>query len=325
MTETRPATPPPAVVALDVGGTGMKGWVCDRAGRSRRTAERPTPVAAGPDAVVRAVRDLVVELRGADDDIVAAGVVVPGMVDAANGVATWSANIGWRDVPLGTLLAADLGVPVAIDHDVRSGGLAEARIGAARGRASSLFVPVGTGIAGAFVVDGVAHAGARGAAGEVGHVIVHPDGEPCACGQHGCVETYASAAAVVRRYRARTGTARSAAEIAARLRVDPDARTVWDDAVTALSLGLVAATALYDPELVVIGGGLAAAGSVLLDPLVAALTARLAWRAPPPLVLAALGSAAGRYGAALIAWAAAGEPDIGSDWDTTAATTGVTA
>ncbi|GAB2479722.1 ROK family protein [Jatrophihabitans fulvus] len=307
-----------AVVALDVGGTGMKGWVCDAGGRELARLARPTPAAEGPGAVVAAVRAAVVDLaRQATADAVgvaAVGVVVPGVVDVPRGVAVWSANLAWRDVPLRELIEADTGVPVALDHDVRAGGAAEARLGAGRGVASSLFVPVGTGIAGALVLDGAAWPGAIGASGEVGHLVVHPGGEPCACGQHGCVETYASAAAIARRYTQRTGRTTTSAELVGRLSGDPDARAVWDEAVEALARGLAAATTLLDPARIVVGGGLASAGEALLAPLRERLAAQLAWRAAPDLVAAQLGDAAGRHGAALLAWAAAGVPDVAAGW-----------
>lgn len=303
-----------SVVALDVGGTLMKGWVCDRDGAALRRAERATPVERGPDAVVAAVREIVRELHAGDASVRAAGVVVPGMVDAKTGIASYAANLGWHDVPLRLMVQDDLGIPVALDHDVRAGGLAEAVLGAAAGVEGSLFVPIGTGIAGAMIIRGEIYAGARGAAGEVGHLIVYPDGELCACGQRGCVETYASASAIARRYYDRTGDRRTAADIAVRLDADDIARAVWADAVDALGLGLAACTMLLDPALIVLGGGLAAAGDALTEPVAAALASRLAWLDAPPIVPAALGSEAGRFGAAILAWRASGEPDPAPAW-----------
>lgn len=102
---------------------------------------------------------------------------VPGIVDAERGIALYAANLGWRDLPLRDLLAARLGgVPVALGHDVRTGGLAEGRIGAGKGSDRFFFVPLGTGIAGAIGIDGAIEAGAHGYAGEIGHVVVRPDG-----------------------------------------------------------------------------------------------------------------------------------------------------
>ena len=304
-----------AVLALDVGGTSMKGWLCDSDGVELRRIDRPTPVEQGPDEVVRAIRGVMADLGRGHPDVRGAGLVVPGLVDGAAGIAVYATNIGWHRVPLRQLLIDDLGVPVALDHDVRAGGLAEALLGAARGHSHSLFVPIGTGIAGAIIVDGAIYSGALGAAGEVGHVVVYPDGELCACGQHGCVETYASASAISRRYQERTGERLSAAEIVRRLDADDVARQVWAHAVEALALGLAACTMLLDPGLIVLGGGLSAAGDALTVPLGVELAARLAWRKPPPIVPGALGGDAGRFGAAILAWRAADQPDVGAGWE----------
>ncbi|MCU1658237.1 MAG: hypothetical protein JWO57_2893, partial [Pseudonocardiales bacterium] len=173
-------------MAVDVGGTGIKAALIDSSGTTVRSGERPTPVSDGPDAVVEAVRSAAREI--ADSSVVAAGVVVPGDVDVVSGTARYAANIGWRDVPLRDLLAADLGVPVALEHDVRAAGVAERTLGRTRGVADCLLVVIGTGIAGVIVSAGAALRGATDLAGEIGHIPVHPDGETCACGQRGCLE-----------------------------------------------------------------------------------------------------------------------------------------
>jgi glucokinase len=300
-----------SVIAVDVGGTGIKAAMLDAAGRVLRRVEHPTPVSDGPAAVVDAVRHTAGEL--ACPEVVAAGVVVPGSVDVAAGTARYSANIGWRDVPLGDLLAADLGVPVTIEHDVRAAGLAERTLGRARGVADCLIVIIGTGIAGVVVAGGIALRGAADQAGEIGHVPVYPDGEVCACGQRGCLETYASAAAIVRRYRAAGGESTGAGEIAAVRGSDPLADRVWREATDALGIALASYTMLLDPELIVLGGGLAAARAALLVPVRTMLAARLAWRAAPPVELSPLASRAGEIGAAMLAWQAAGRTDF-SAW-----------
>src|SRR5207245_1934226 len=136
----------------------------------------------------------------------AAGVAVPGIVDAERGVAVYAANLGWSDVPMRALLSERLdGVPVALGHDVRTGGLAEGRIGAGKGSDRFLFVPLGTGIAGAIGINGTVEAGAHGFAGEIGHVVVRPGGIPCPCGQRGCLERMASASAVSQAWAAASG------------------------------------------------------------------------------------------------------------------------
>ena len=294
----------PHVIAVDVGGTSIRAAVLGIDGQVRRENVRETPAAQGPDAVLAAVREAARDL--ADPDVVAAGVVVPGVVDAEAGIARYATNLGWRDVPLRDLLAGDLGVPVVVEHDVRAAGHAELAFGSARDVADCLLVWLGTGIAGVVVADGRLIRGAQRMAGELGHLPVRPDGEPCACGQRGCTEVYASAAGIARRYASRTGVARPAAEIATRLADDPEATAVWADAADALGLALASATLLLDPAVIVLGGGLAGAGATLREPVMAALAARLAWRSPPEVRISPLAGRAGLLGAGLLAWQAVG-------------------
>src|SRR5262249_3391963 len=159
-------------------------------------------------------------------------------VDAWQGIAVYSANLGWRDVPLRRLLGDRLGgVPVALGHDVRTGGLAEGRIGAGRGADRFLFVALGTGIAGAIGVGGGGEEGAHGSAGEIGHIVVRPGGAPCPCGQRGCLERYASAAAVSQAWARTSGDPEAdAADCAKAVRSgDERAAGVWQEAVDALA------------------------------------------------------------------------------------------
>jgi glucokinase len=312
------------VVALDVGGTGIKCALVDVAGRVRRSERHATGRERGPDAIVATIleiADALVKSAGAAGlRARAAGVVTPGVIDEAAGVAVWSANLGFRDVPLRDLVADRLGLPAALGHDVRAGGLAEARLGAGRGYRHVLVVPIGTGIAAAHVVDGVVFAGAHGAAGEIGHIVVRPDGPVCGCGLRGCLESIASAAAVARRYATHaidvgqsstnqgpgTGLYRPTSIGAARVAElaaagDPVARGVWRETIDALADGLLTGVALFDPEVVVVGGGLAEAGDALLVPLRDALRSRLTFHREPALLRAALGDEAGCIGAGLIA------------------------
>jgi glucokinase len=305
-----------SVIAVDVGGTSIKAALIDETGATGRRSDVPTPVADGPAAVVTAIREITRSLAG--PSVAAVGVVVPGVVEVATGTARYSANLGWRDLPLGELLAADTAVPVAVEHDVRAAGYAERALGRARGVGDSLVVVIGTGIAGVVVAGGAPVRGAIDLAGEIGHVPVHPDGEPCACGQRGCTETYASAAAIARRYLARTGRRAAPTEIVAARASDPVAAQVWAEAAEALGIALAGYTLLLDPSLVILAGGLAEAGPALRDPVRTALAARLAWRPPPAVEISPLAGRAGQYGAALLAWRAAGR-DLGDDWQITAA------
>ncbi|MGW3202727.1 ROK family protein [Streptomyces sp. NPDC001135] len=296
------------VIALDVGGTGMKAALVGDDGELLHRARRSTGRERGPEAVVAAVLDFAAELRayGVEhygEAAAAAGVAVPGIVDEERGVAAYAANLGWRDVPLRALLTRRLGVPVALGHDVRTGGLAEGRIGAGKGADRFLFVPLGTGIAGAIGIDGRVEAGAHGFAGEIGHIVVRPSGTPCPCRQHGCLERYASASAVSEAWAAACGDPDADAADCAKAVAsgDPNAVRVWQEAVDALADGLVTALTLLDPRTLIIGGGLAEAGEVLFQPLRDAVRRRVTFQKLPAIVPAALGDTAGCLGAGLLA------------------------
>jgi glucokinase len=297
------------VVALDVGGTGMKASLVAAGGEVAHAERRATGRERGPDAVVAGVLDFAADMAAEGERRLgtrpgAVGLALPGVVDEAAGVGVFSANIGWRDVPFRRLAQDRLGVPVRLAHDVRAGGVAEVRLGAARGYEHVLFLPIGTGIAAAMLLGGRPYAGAHGAGGEIGHVVVRPDGPACGCGARGCLETLASASAVARRYGEATGqNGISAAEVAGRAAAgDPAASAVWAQTVAALADGLVAYTSLLDPELVVVGGGLARSGEALLAPLREAVARRLTFQIPSRIVAAELGDEAGTLGAGLLAW-----------------------
>ncbi|GAB1694778.1 ROK family protein [Krasilnikovia sp. M28-CT-15] len=296
-----------AVIALDVGGTGMKCAVVRPDGSVHHAERHPTRADRGPQAVTTAILDVAAGLadRARADGLtpIAAGVAVPGVVDETTGTAVWSSNVGFRDVPLRDLVADRLGLPAALGHDVRVGGLAEARLGAGRDVRHVLFVAIGTGIAAAHVVDGRTFAGAHGAAGEIGHVIVRPGGPLCGCGARGCLEAIASAAAIGRRYAKESGRADATAfDVAAQAAAGhAPATEVWRDAIEALADGLLTAQALFDAGVMVLGGGLAEAGEALLAPLRTACAARVTFHRMPRLTRAALGDTAGCLGAALLA------------------------
>jgi glucokinase len=295
---------PDAVVAIDIGGTGIKAGLVAADGTLDHQRREPTGVERGPDAVVETVLRIAEELAGATPaGAKAVGLVTPGVVDEAAGVAVWAANIGFHDVPLADRVAAHLGMPAVLGHDVRAGGVAEARLGAGRGARHVLFTAIGTGIAAAQVIDGEAVAGAHGAAGELGHVSVRPGGPPCACGGQGCLEAVASAAAIGRRYAELAGGAADATRVVAGAAAGDEVATrVWREAIGALADGLVIGQALVDAEVIVIGGGLAEAGEALLAPLRTAVKERLTFHRKPRVVPAALGDEAGCIGAGLRAW-----------------------
>ena len=297
---SRAAVHPGTVVALDVGGTAMKGVVLDSDDRIVGFHRWPTPRSEGPALVVHAVLDAVGELLARADAPMAIGLVVPGLVDDLGGVALHSENIGWRDVAFRDRIVERYGLPVGFGHDVRAGGLAERTLGAARGVDDVLFLPVGTGISGAMYVAGRLIENMYG--GEIGHIDVG-SGEDCACGAHGCLESIASAAAIAMRYNRATGGSVAGAEEVLHLMVAGDAvaARVWDDAVEALARALATYTSLLAPEVIVVGGGLSRSGEVLLGPLRDRLRDLLVWQQHPRIVPALLGENAACLGAGLLA------------------------
>ncbi|WUJ72578.1 ROK family protein [Kribbella soli] len=298
------------VVAVDLGGTRMKCGLVAADGALLHRETRPTPRDAGGRAVLDALLETVVELSQkatADGHRVRAiGVVVPGVIDAEHGT-VGAENLEWVATPVLAELKGAISddVPIVLAHDVRAGGYAELRHGALAGTTNSMFLPLGTGIAAAMIVDGSLVSG-DGYAGELGHskFIYGDTAELCACGQWGCLETVASAAALARRYTARTGrTVDGAREVMELLAAgDPDAEKVWQDALAALIDALVLYTTLVAPTRIAIGGGLVGAGETLLQPLREGVHARLTFQREPEIVAAVLGEEAGMLGAAQMAW-----------------------
>jgi glucokinase len=298
--------PHECLLAVDVGGTTIKAGLTDLTGRFLHRMRRDTGRASGVDAVVENLLTAAEELAAQADQLglhaLAAGVVVPGVVDEERGVAVDASNIGWQSVPLRDLLQERLRLPVHLGHDVRAGALAEARLGSARGCRSFAFLGIGTGIGGAWVIDGSPYSGANYASAEMGHIVVRPGGDRCVCGRVGCLETVGSASAIARRYTEHSGrTVEGAAGVAA-LVADGDsvAVRVWDEALDALADALATVTTLLDPEIIVLGGGLSHAGALLSAPLQRRLAERCL-ASTPPLVHASLGDEAGCTGAALYA------------------------
>jgi glucokinase len=305
-------------VALDVGGTTIKGALVDRDGTVVSRFRRPTPARGnGPDEVLTAILAAVDELTAAAPrtaGVRGVGLVVTGIVDERRGVAVHSENVGWRDVPIRSLVEQATKLPVGFGHDVRAATLAEWRLGAGRGLEDLVFVPIGTGVSAGIIVRGQLITG-DGSAGEIGHVDVG-HGEPCTCGGRGCVEAVASAAAIARRYTAASGrSVAGAREVTERMVAgDPAARQVWTDATAALALALAWVSAVLAPQAILLGGGLGRSGSLLFEPLRQALDRHLGVVRRPRLLPATLQDEAGFLGAALLAWEVLGQtgtPQIG--------------
>lgn len=305
---------PDVVVAVDVGGTAIKGSLVSETGETVAVHTRMTPADGIMDALILVIDDLMEAAHAQGRRVIAAAVVTPGMVDENSGVVLYASNLKWRDYPLLAQLQSRLPVPVTIGHDVRAAGLAERLLGAAKGVDDFTLIPIGTGMAAALVTANGPIRGALGAAGEIGHIPIVQGGELCACGQRGCLEVYVSGAGVARRYAARVGGTLSSREIVARLGSDPNADAVWGDATRALAQGIAIVTLLLDPGVVVLGGGFSQAGSVLLEPVTRHLGEFLAWRSAPELVLSSLGGDAGRVGAALLAFTSVDRQNVADSW-----------
>jgi glucokinase len=292
-----------AVVGIDVGGTRIKSALVTPDGQVLAETVRTTPDRVGDQLGEVAAKE-VVELTARSSeaiDLLAVGVAVPGLVDEVAGIGVWSANLGWRDLDLRGGVAAHVDVPVAVGHDVRSGLLAEHRLGAARDVDNVLFVPLGTGLASAILCRGQLVTGSLWT-GEIGHIVVVPDGPLCGCGQRGCLEALSSAGAIGRRWSEATGLVGDAEEVARRAEAgEAEAGRIWQEAIDALAIMVAPVVAAAGTELVLIGGGLVHAGDILLEPLRTALQARLGGRDDVVVEAAALGSRAGSLGAATIA------------------------
>ncbi|MBQ1443066.1 MAG: ROK family protein [Renibacterium sp.] len=308
------------VLALDIGASSVKYAVFDDDGGIAHSGVREL-VLDRQEAAPEQLAGLVAELVAGLDSARAAeagpairpgsvGVTAPGIVDALSGVVRHSANLGWRDFALRDELAARLGMPVAIGHDVNLAGLAEHRLGAARGARNAMVTVLGTGISSALLVDGQLLS-AGGYAGEIGHARIFPIGDAraraCSCGAIGCLQTVASAGGLVAEYAWRTGRTVPGAEqvFAAAAAGDPEAAAALRLGIDALALALAQCAALLGPELIVLGGGMAQAGEALSAPLEAALHGLLSFHRRPRLVPAELGRWAGTFGAALLAREAA--------------------
>lgn len=287
-------------MGIDVGGTSLKGVLVDGAGRVLSEGRAPTPPSdASGASVVEAACALAERLAGGAK--LPIGVVVPGIVDDARGVVVHAANLGWSDLPLRALLERRLGRRVAFGHDVRAGGIAEARWGAAAGSSGVLaFVAIGTGIAAAILVEGRPIV-SGGWAGEIGQL-------PITTGPHAGerTERIASASAIARR-----ADCGNALEVAARVAVgDPLATAVWAEAVSVLADLFAALTATVAPGEIVVGGGLARSGGLLLEPLAALLLERVGILRQPILRCATLDDRAAAFGAASLAMGRAGAKGV---------------
>jgi len=309
-------------IGIDVGGTGTQVGVVDEAGRILAQGETPTGVGRPYQEMIRDMGECMLDVmqKGgfAEADVASIGVGIPGIADPKTGVVIFCTNMGWKDVPLRSELQKYLNKPVNIDNDATVAGFAESVCGVSAGCHSSVFLTLGTGLGGGIVLGGRPWSGFHGVGSEIGHIPMHHDGEPCSCGNQGCLERYCSATAVIR-------MGREAAEenpksllnalcggdlnaLNARMvfdaakQGDSAAMKVFNRYVDYLCKGIYTIIAFLDPEMVVLGGGVSKAGDFLLNEVRKRIPDYLLFKTLPysRVEIASLGAEAGIIGAAML-------------------------
>lgn len=273
-------------VGIDLGGTNIKGGLVRPDGTAALKKSIKTESEGGVDHVVDRIaglaEDLLAEGGVAKDDTAAVCVGSPGPLDSRTGVVHETPNMGWKNVPLGDLLAAKLGMRVFVENDANAAAYGEAWAGAGRGAKCAIMLTLGTGIGGGIVIDGELLRGVNDAGAELGHVTIKYDGRRCNCGIIGCIETYASASAVARRMkeaveaggesslkdRILAGEDVDAKMIhKAALAGDALSREIIEETGRLLGVAIVSYVNIFNPDAVILHGGLVNAGEMLLDPL----------------------------------------------------------
>lgn len=290
------------VVAVDVGGTEIKSALVDSDFNVIATTTAPTPKADSTGAeTVKTIAAIVLEFAK-QQSISAVGLVVPGALDEPAGTSRWSGNLQWNNLPIRDLLHAAINIPVAFSHDVRTAAVAEMRNGAAKGARNAIFIPVGTGIAAALIIDGEIRS-AEGFAGEIGHIDVNGK-YPCVCGKSGCLEAASSTLAISKAYEAQSGKTGTTTEEIYKLVTAGDAvaTQVWNDATAAMARACETLITILAPEVIVFGGGLSNAGETFLKPIRDYLDSTLTFQRKPRLEIAHYGAKAGTIGCAMLAF-----------------------
>jgi glucokinase len=308
---------PRETIGVDLGGTKMAVGVVDSEQRIHYEGEESS-IGLTEDELVENLGRELVEAKEARPDVLCAGLGIPATIDHDKGVAIQAVNLEISDVPLRDLMSKRLGLPVYMDNDANVAALAEFLFGAGRGARNVVMLTIGTGIGGGLIIDGDTYRGSTGSAAELGHIVVQEDGPACQgnCPNHGCVETLASGTAIAREGKkaaerepdSALGRALAEEPIVGRtvtqlaIDGDPLAREVVADAGRHLGVALASLANIFDPDVIVIGGGVSVVGDLMLDPAREELTRRAL---PPmnqtPVRLAELGPEAGMIGAAAMA------------------------
>jgi glucokinase len=305
-------------IGVDLGGTKMLVGVVDGDQHVLHRSIGPT-LGLTEEGVIDELEQELKQARAARPGVVAAGLGIPSTIDREKGFAITAVNLPIVEVPIRDLMRERVGLPVYIDNDANVAALAEHRFGAARGATNAVMLTIGTGIGGGLILDGKVYRGSIGAGAELGHMVVDIDGPPCQgnCPNHGCIEAVASGTALGREGRAAAErepdsvlgralakegeiSGKTVTELA--LAGDAMARDVVALVGRRLGVAFSNYANIFDPDLIVVGGGVMAAGDLLLDPAREELRARAL---PPmngtPVVAAQLGPDAGMIGAAVMA------------------------
>jgi glucokinase len=308
---------PRETIGVDLGGTKMAVGVVDSERQVQYKGTEPS-VGLSEDQVVEDLAQELQEAKDARPDVLAAGLGIPATIDHERGLAIHAVNLTITDVPIRDLMQERIGLPVFLDNDANVAALAEHLYGAGRGAQNVVLLTIGTGIGGGLVLGGEVYRGSTGAGAELGHIVIVEDGLPCQgnCPNHGCVETYASGTAIAREGNAAAEREPDSALGAALADGPIDGKTVTELALSGdrlateviaeagrhLGVALASLANIFDPDVFVIGGGVSAAGELLIGPAREELRARAL---PPqnerPVKLAELGPDAGMIGAAAMA------------------------
>jgi glucokinase len=289
-------------LGLDLGGTNIKAVVAERDADAWRVVDReqvPTPAAAGPDAVVGRLIEVGARAMGRFPDVASVGIGIPGLYDPAAGTTRFLVNFpgSWAGVPVAGPVGDALRLPTALINDARAFGLAELRLGAARGASSMIGFTLGTGVGGVFAVDGRVYQGRDGTGGELGHQTIDPDGPWCGCGNRGCLEAFARADRIAEA----CGTDTVEEAIAKARAGDPRAVEGFEQVGRYLGIGIASMVVVVTPDRVVLGGGNAVAVDLLRGPIEDELRRRVHTTSLDgvEVVTAELGTWAGAIGAAI--------------------------
>ena len=289
------------VLGLDVGGSTIKSGLVSSSGELSEILRTQTPN-DDPDALktIQVLAQLVSDYQ-AKADIGAVGLSIPGITDSELGISIFSGTLGWRNLPLQQMLSDEIGVPVFLVHDVTAGGLAELKVGEAKGVDSAAVIAIGTGLAVSLILDGkVYHPHAS--VGELGHVPTRNQ-RPCVCGKVGCLEMTVSGGALSRNYLAESGKQLAAHEIIElALSKDPVAMNLWGEFLDELGFACHHISSLLGPEVIVIAGGFGYLEDKIVIPLQNYLESALSIQRVPRVLVSKLEGTSGCIGAGLNAF-----------------------